>query len=352
MEPSATVPHLLPGSCTTTVPVLRWNNPVSLEPVAMGSVLLPYVPEWMALGEALRDSAPLLSLALCRGCFYTNVHHFGRQATATLEAQLAVGDCLAQLHWYAEAIAWLTDAMRLCDANDVKSRDCMALLGMVHLQRQEVAVARTVLERVALLDELDEGPSAMVTLESLLNVAAVYRYSGNFAPAIAIVNSVIATAQSNAARTEEDETNWQIVIQNGWFTLGLLLSCTGESNKGCEYLYAVFRWRLQHFGVNSTRTWRAFSAWFWCSEQAGRWAIAIEAGRLGAAVAIMPPTIGDWPGKVCVTCAGAIIGAAFAPAATGLYTYLQCQGCAHLNGTVQMCPPARGHPLLLDENIS
>ncbi|OQR90595.1 hypothetical protein ACHHYP_05389 [Achlya hypogyna] len=344
MESPLAPPHLLADSSTTvtaplSVTALWWYHPVSLEPVAAGSSLLAHVRGWMALGEALQEDDLLLALALFRGCFYTNVHHHGRQATATLEAQVAVGDCLAQLHQYTDAIEWLTDVMSHCDADDVTLRDCMALLGMVHLQRQEVTVARTLFERVALLDELDAGPADLATLESMLNVAAAYRYGCNYAPAMVIVTSVITTARANGA-----DAIWQGVIQSGRLVLGLLLCSTGDSDQGCEYLYDAFRWRLEYFGVDHARTWSAFSAWYWCSEQAGRWVLSMEAQRLVAAVTIMPPTIGDWPGKACVACAGAIAGAAFAPAAAAPYTYLRCKGCVGLDVAMQECCPARRHP--------
>ncbi|OQR85555.1 hypothetical protein ACHHYP_11695 [Achlya hypogyna] len=315
VESPSDEPHPLPDRAAVTtlvgITVLRWLHPVSLEPVAMGRAVLHRVPEWMALGEAQQDDDPLLALALFRSCFFTNVHHHGRAATATLEAQLAVGDCLTQLHKYTDALTWLTDVMSLCDADDAKLRDCMALLGTVHLQRQDVVAARALFERVALLDELDGGPTDLMTLGSLLNVATVYRYAGNYAPAMAIVSSVITTAQSNIIRS--DNAAWHGAIQNG------------DPNQGCEYLHNVFQWRLEHYGVDATATWASFSAWYWCSEHAGRWVTPNQGKKLAAAVAIMPPTSDDWPGKVCISCTATIVGAAFAPAAAILYTYLQCR---------------------------
>ncbi|OQR85930.1 hypothetical protein ACHHYP_11169 [Achlya hypogyna] len=330
MESPLALPHVMPDPNTTeTMPylvtVLPWYQPVSLEPIAFGSALLSHVPEWMALGETLEEDEPIWALALFRGCYYTNAHHLGRQATATLEAQVAVGDCLAQLHRYADAHTWLADAWRRCDPSDVKFRDCMAPLGLVHLKRQEVEVARTLLERVALLDELDAGPADCTTLESLLNVATVYRYSGNYAAAITIATSVVTTAQSNVFGG--DDATWRGVIYSGSMVLGLLLCSTGDFDQGCEYLYDGFRWQWKHYGVGVTSTWSAFSAWYWCSEQTGRFALPTEASRLVAAVTIMPPTIGDWSGKVCVTCTSAIAGPAFAPAAACLYTVANVPAC-------------------------
>ncbi|KDO20794.1 hypothetical protein SPRG_13546 [Saprolegnia parasitica CBS 223.65] len=199
------------------VTTLPWHHPVTLEPMALPMAQLHRLPPWRELGDRLIDDDPALALALFRVCFYTHRVHHGPTAVDTLDAQVAVGECLCKLHAYDAAYDWLHDAMERFDAAEVddtaKMHDCMATLGHVLLQRQALPQARSLLERVALLDELEAGPSAFVTLESLLEVATVYRYMGKFEAAMNVVVSVVATAEKSFEATCDDV--WEDMLHNG-----------------------------------------------------------------------------------------------------------------------------------------
>ncbi|KDO20143.1 hypothetical protein SPRG_13969 [Saprolegnia parasitica CBS 223.65] len=208
----------------------------------------------------------------------------------------------------------------------------MATLGHVLLQRQALPQARSLLERVALLDELEAGPSAFVTLESLLQVATVYRYMDKFEAAMNVVMSVVATAEVSFAATRDDV--WEDLLHSGWLELGVLHCCLSSIESGCNYIFAAFQGSLELWGPQHDRPWTAFAAWCYFSARHCRFDDRSEARKLVAGVSEMPAAICDWPSRVCATCAHRIAGPVYSTTSDVAWTYLRCGSCVATEGRV------------------
>ncbi|OQS04566.1 hypothetical protein THRCLA_03211 [Thraustotheca clavata] len=117
------------------------------------------------------------------------------------------------------------------DRVDENLTNCLASLGVLCLMTQELQHARLFLKRVALLDKCEEGPSSLITLESQLNIAAVYRNEGRYKSAIDIVEATLSTVLNN-----KWESGWCDVLCNCWISLGVLFASIGDAKHGCSLL--------------------------------------------------------------------------------------------------------------------
>ncbi|OQR95932.1 hypothetical protein THRCLA_07453 [Thraustotheca clavata] len=312
-------------------------HPVSLEPIALPQAHLHQLHRYHDIGELLLESHPAAARSLFQLCYFTS--RVWCNDLHTIEYQSCVGECLRVLQLLSDAKVWLWDAYNtmsvILDPVNDTLRNCMLSLGMISIVTQELPQARALLERVALLDELDEGPHALVTLETLLHVATVYRFEGKYNLALETVQMVVDTLVN--IRWEPD---WCELLC--WTALGTLYVNIGDTTLGYIFLEKAFLWRLEHNGPSSNQTWGVFTKWFWLVMYANYW--THEKAKFISWSKQIPRDMEDWPGKNCVVCYDPILGSAYSKVDDPQYTYLYCKKCVDMEGNTNCfvaCPSIR-----------